>query len=343
MKKLVILFLTVFVVLAFAGSCKSAPAETPPAVVQAAPPPPAPAPAPAPAPQPPAPSPPAPVTVAPPAPPVTVAPAVAPAPANSGISTCKLGQYEVYMLVDAERDGNLNIVPGADNATVSRYVPASGFKHSTDLFLIKAPGLNILVDTGFGNTVFEKLEKLGVKPAQIDAILLTHLHGDHTGGLQKDGKPLFPNAKIYLDSRELDHFTRIAPNDGAVAAMKAYGSNVITFDAFPLGPIYREVLPGICAIANYGHTPGHTAYLVGRGRDKFIIAGDFLHVALIQFPNPDISATYDMDQRAAAVSRRQILNFAVSNDFLIGGMHIVYPGIGNVEANGNGFRFIPLR
>ena len=247
------------------------------------------------------------------------------------------------MLVDGERDGNLEIVPGANDDMKRRYIPASGFKHSTNAFLIKSSGQNILVDTGFGNTIFEKLEKVGVRPEQINAILITHLHGDHTGGLQKDGRPLFPNAKIYLDSRERDHFTRIAPNQGAIAALNAYGSNVITFDAFPLGPIYREILPGFCAIANYGHTPGHTAFLLGSGSDRFIIAGDFLHVALIQFPNPDISATYDMDQRAAAFSRRQILNFAASKKFLLGGMHIVHPGIGNVEAEGNGYKFIPLR
>lgn len=247
------------------------------------------------------------------------------------------------MFVDAERDGNASIIPTAGDALLKRYIPASGFKHSTNVFLIKASGKNILVDTGFGNTIFEKMEKQGVKPDQIDAVLLTHLHGDHIGGLQKDGRPLFPKAKIYLDNRERDHFTRIAPNEGAVAALKAYGSNVITFDAMQLGPIYREVFPGICAIAAYGHTPGHTAYLLGSGRDKLLIAGDFLHVALVQFPNPDISATYDVDQRAAAVSRRQILNFAATNKFPIGGMHVVYPGIGNVEADGNGYKFIPLR
>jgi len=247
------------------------------------------------------------------------------------------------MLVDAERDGNLKIMPGADDAIVSRYIPASGFKHSTNFSLIKAPGLNVLVDTGFGNTILEKLDKLGVKPEQINAILLTHLHGDHIGGLQKDGRALFPNAKVYLDSRERDYFTKTAPNQGAIAALNAYGSNVVTFDALPLGPIYREILPGIRAIACPGHTPGHTAYLVGSGRDKFIIAGDFLHIALIQFPRPEISTTYDWDQNMAAASRRQILNFAASNKFPIGGMHIVYPAIGNVEVDGSGFRFIPLR
>jgi len=247
------------------------------------------------------------------------------------------------MMVDGERDGNTSIIPNAGADIINRYIPASGFKHSTNFSLIKAPGMNILVDTGFGTTTFEKLAKAGVRPDQIDVILLTHLHGDHIGGLQQDGRPLFPRAKIYLDNKEWEHFTRIAPNQGAVAALNAYGPNVIGFDAAPLSPVFREILPGICAIANYGHTPGHTVFLVGKGRDRVIIAGDFLHIALVQFPNPDISASYDMDQRGAAVSRRQIMQYAAANRFPIGGMHIVDPGIGYVDADGNGYRFTPLR
>jgi len=247
------------------------------------------------------------------------------------------------MLVDAERDGNLGIIPGASDAIVKQYIPASGFKHSTNFSLIKAPGQNILVDTGFGNTIIDKLDKLGVKPEQINTIFLTHLHGDHIGGLLKDGQPLFPNAKVYLNNKEYDYFTKTAPDKGAVAALGAYGSNVITFDALPPGPILNEIVPGVCPIACYGHTPGHTAYLIGKGRDRFIIAGDFLHIALIQFPHPEISTTYDMDQSAAAASRVQILHYAALHNYPIAGMHIVYPAIGTVKADGNGFKFTPLK
>jgi glyoxylase-like metal-dependent hydrolase (beta-lactamase superfamily II) len=250
----------------------------------------------------------------------------------------------VHVLVESEREGNTNIIPGASDAVLRRYIP-EGFKLSTNAILITSPGRNILVDTGTGvnDVILDKMRSLGVTPAQVDVVLLTHLHGDHIGSLQKDGKPVFPNAKVYVNTKDRDYFTKTAVNQAAVAALNAYGSNVIAFDPLPLGPVYTEFLPGIRPIAAYGHTPGHTAYLVESGISKILIAGDFVHAAAVQFPNPDISVTYDVDQWAAAASRRQLMDYAARNRIPIGGMHIEYPGIGMVEADGNGYRFIPFK
>jgi glyoxylase-like metal-dependent hydrolase (beta-lactamase superfamily II) len=262
---------------------------------------------------------------------------------SDGVYTCKVGEFEVYMLVESERDGNTSIIPGADEALVKRYIPASGFKQSTNAFLIKAPGQNVLVDTAFGGPVYEKMIKLGVGLDQVDAVFITHLHGDHFGGLQRDGKALLPKAKIYLAAKEYEHFTRTQVNQGVVTALGPYGSNVVTFEPSALGSPIKEILPGISAIANYGHTPGHTAFLVESGGAKLIIAGDFLHIALVQFPVPKISATYDMNQSEAAASRRELMAYAARNGIPIGGMHMVYPGVGTVQEDGSGFRFIPAQ
>ena len=260
---------------------------------------------------------------------------------TDGIYTYNVGNFEVSMLVETQRTGNASILIGVDDAFLRRYIPESGFMHSTNTFLIKTPQQNILVDTGFGGAVFEKIKKLGVEPDKIDAVLLTHLHGDHIGGLQKDGNALFPKAKIYVSSRDRDYFTKTQVNEGVVAALAPYGSRVVTFEPGELGARIRDLLPGIKPIAAYGHTPGHTAFLIEDGRGKLLIAGDFLHVALVQFPAPDVSATYDVDPQAAAATRRQLLDYAAKNKIPIGGMHIVYPAVGNVEAAGNGFKFVP--
>jgi len=260
---------------------------------------------------------------------------------SDGIFTIKVGQLEISMMVDRENPGNAGILAGADDAILKRYIPAAGFKHSTNTFLIKAPGTNILVDTGFGQVVFQKLDKLGVKPEQIDAVLMTHLHGDHIGGLAKDGKALFPNAKVYVSNKEYDYFTKTQVNNAVVAALAPYGSRVVTFDPSEIGGKLSELLPGFFPIAAYGHTPGHTAYLLDNSGSRFIIWGDLLHVALVQFPAPDISSTYDMDQKAAAAVRRQIMDYAATNKIPIGGMHMVYPAVGTVAAEGTGFKFTP--
>jgi glyoxylase-like metal-dependent hydrolase (beta-lactamase superfamily II) len=256
---------------------------------------------------------------------------------DEGIFSCKTGKFEIYMLVESQRDGNASILVGAGEDVLNDYIPAEGFKHSANAFLIKADGKNILIDTGTGaqDIIIEKVKKLGVEAEKVDAVLITHLHGDHFGSLQKDGKARFPNAKVYLSSREYDYFTKTNPNQGAVDALAPY--TIITFEPAKSGEALTELMAGISPIAAYGHTPGHTVYLIG----DFLVIGDLLHVALVQFPLPDISASYDMDKEAAALTRREILNYAANNQLPVGGMHVVYPGMGNVEKSGNGFKFIP--
>jgi len=260
---------------------------------------------------------------------------------GDGIFTYKVGKFEVSMLVETQREGNAGILVGVDEALVSQYIPAGGFMHSTNVFLIKTGKQNILVDTGFGQTIFEKMKKLGVEPDKVDAVLLTHMHGDHIGGLHKDGKALFPKAKIYVSTKDREYFTKTNVNAGAVAALAAYGSRVVAFEPGELGAKIKDLLPGIKPVAAYGHTPGHTAFLVEEGKGKLLIAGDFLHVALVQIPAPDVSASYDVDPQAAAAARRQLMDYAAKNKIPIGGMHMVYPAVGSVEAAGDGFKFTP--
>jgi glyoxylase-like metal-dependent hydrolase (beta-lactamase superfamily II) len=268
-----------------------------------------------------------------------------PQPDIEGVFLFRVGQFEVYMLVEAERDGNTGILIGADETLLANFIPAEGFRHTANAFLIKANGQNILIDTGTGagGIIVEKIQQLGVQPQQINTILITHLHGDHFGGLQRDGIANFPNAKIYLAENELEHFTQINVNQGAIDILALYENNVETFIPGELGSTLNELLPGIFPVAAYGHTPGHALYLIQSNNESLLIIGDLLHVALVQFAHPQISATFDIDPIAAATTRRQVLNYAAQNNIPLGGMHIVYPGIGTVESDGEGFKFISVR
>ena len=263
---------------------------------------------------------------------------------DDGIFLCNVGEFEVYMLVEGTRLGNTSILVGADEELISRFISDEGFYQSTNAFLIKSPNQITMIDTGTGinDYIIEKIKKIGIEMDEIETVLLTHLHRDHYGGLQKDGKAVFPNARIYLSANEQEFFTEIQVNEDVIETFALYDGKVEIFDPADINSVLSEILPGIKPIANYGHTPGHTVYLLENGEDKLLVAGDFLHIELVQFALPEISATYDTDKEAAAVSRRTILDFAARNKIPIGGMHVVYPGIGFVEAGEDGgFTFIP--
>jgi len=262
---------------------------------------------------------------------------------NDGVFTHKVGRFEVSVLVESERAGDVSIVPGAGEDVPSRYNPSDGFVMSTNIFLIKTPERTILVDTAFGGESFNRLRRMGVELEQIDTVLITHMHGDHIGGLQRNGRAVFPNARVYISARDLDHFTRIAVNPGAVAAVAPYGTRLQTFEPSVLNETMRDLLPGITPIAAYGHTPGHTVFLIESEGERFLIIGDLLLVAPVQFPRPGVSATFDMDRNAAAATRRQILDYAARTEARIAGTHIAYPGSGTVRLDSAGFSFTPAK
>jgi glyoxylase-like metal-dependent hydrolase (beta-lactamase superfamily II) len=268
--------------------------------------------------------------------------AVHTAGADGNIFSYRVGRFEVYTLVENRGPGRRSILLGAGEDLVKQYL-GSSFQSETNIFLIKGPDRNVLVDTGFGTTLFESLNALGIGPDRIDAVLLTHMHGDHIGGLQRDGRPLFPNAAVYLAQEERDYWTSSAVNRAAIDALAPYGGRVETFHPGELGSVLSELLPGITPIAAFGHTPGHTVFQIESEGRRLLIWGDLIHVQGIQFPLPDISVSYDTDPAAAAAVRRRLLEYAASNNIPVAGMHLVYPAIGGVRVRGEGYEFLPAR
>jgi glyoxylase-like metal-dependent hydrolase (beta-lactamase superfamily II) len=265
------------------------------------------------------------------------------------IFTYHLGEFEVDMLVENRGQGGTAILLDADPALVKRYIPSGSYESQVNVFLIRAGGKNILVDTGFGGAIMQLMGSLGVGINDVDAVLITHMHGDHIMGLQRDGKALFPRAQVFLAEQEKNFWLNTnAAGEAASAALEPYGSRVSVFSPvelaadFPKNTKNSELFPGIIPIAAFGHTPGHTIYQVESSGARILITGDMVHAQDIQFPVPGISVTYDTDPAAAAASRGEILRYAAANSIPIGGMHLVYPAIGTVAAKNGGYLFTPL-
>ena len=270
------------------------------------------------------------------------------------IPSYKVGDIEVYLLSEGDSEGNSSLFVGADEEMLEKYVPDGKYSTAINVFLVRTPEKTFLVDTGFGKNLFGKMKALGVEPEGIDAVLLTHMHGDHIGGLMREKKRAFPKARIYLARQERDYWTdeeamkklpegRQGGFRNAQETLGAYGEDVETFDPGILGEKGEHLFPGVAALAAFGHTPGHTLFLLESGDSSLLIWGDLTHAMAIQMPVPDVAMVYDVDPAMAVASRKAVLKYVDEKGIPVAGMHIPSPVFGSVTSSGKGgYSFAPV-
>jgi glyoxylase-like metal-dependent hydrolase (beta-lactamase superfamily II) len=201
-----------------------------------------------------------------------------------------------------------------------------------------------LIDTGFGRNLFDNLQSLGISAEKVDIILLTHMHGDHIGGLIKDGKVMFPNAELYLPQPEHDYWVgNVDRGAQAQSIITSYKNKLHLFVPSETAIDAKEIISGVKAIAAYGHTPGHTGYLFESAGSSIFIWGDLTHAMAVQMPHPEVAITYDTDPKQAIASRKKLLDYVAKNKIPIAGMHIAFPSIGDIKAEGKGYIFTILQ
>jgi glyoxylase-like metal-dependent hydrolase (beta-lactamase superfamily II) len=244
------------------------------------------------------------------------------------------GGIEVISIEDVSTEMDISLFSGVlSEEQKLAYMPSGKAPASVNIFLVKTDGKTYMIDAGFGNA----LKDGRIDPKEISAALITHKHGDHISGLLQGDSAVLA-APIYISELERDYWLNdeTPSSDLQKKLASVYGNAYKTFN-------FGDTLaPGVVAINAVGHTPGHTAFLIGNGKHKLLIAADFLHAAALQFPEPTESANFDIDKEASVKMRISLMEMAEKNDWIIAGIHVPSPGWGKVKSNGKGgFVFTP--
>ncbi|WP_435064490.1 MBL fold metallo-hydrolase [Halobaculum sp. EA56] len=217
----------------------------------------------------------------------------------------------------------------------------------------------VLVDTGGGDLgehtgkLQSNLRAVGVDPAAIDRVLLTHVHPDHVGGtLDADGAPAFPNAQYLVPDREHEFWltdpdlSELQVPDHVKEAMITFAETNVRplgeagrLDRLPDGP--TEIVPGVRTLPAPGHTPGHVAVEVTSEGETFLYLVDLV-IFPAQIERPDWYAAFDLDPTTLVDSRRTLLERAVAEDALVMAQHFPTPGLGHVERTDTAYEWEPL-
>lgn len=212
---------------------------------------------------------------------------------------------------------------GATVDELAQLNPAGECIGAVNVFLMKKDGKNILFDAGVGgetSQMLPKLSEIGLKPEDIDAVLITHCHYDHIGGLTNP-EAVFPNAKIYISAPEFKAYsedtTQVAKDTPFSKMVAAYDGQIMTFE------YEQPLLCGIIAHDASGHTPGHTIYEIG----NTLVFGDLLHAREYQLPNPHICAAFDKDTTTAVEKRIYYYEYAAKNHKRVAASHLPNGGI----------------
>ena len=266
--------------------------------------------------------------------------------------TFTFGAVTVHALADAVVSMPTKIFTGASPEAMQALAPTGESPAAINVFLIKDGDRLILVDAGFGkkedptSRMLQGLQLLNISPDRITHVLLTHMHGDHIGGLAWEGKAAFPNARIMVNAVEKDYW--LAPATKADPARKGNAELAAATFALYQGKIDTftgdiTVLPGIRAIPSPGHTPGHTVYLLESQGASLLFWGDTIHAAALQFANPEICANFDMDKPQAVIARKALLEMVAEKKIPVAGGHLPVPGAGHVipgDKDGPAYTFI---
>ncbi|SDZ33970.1 Glyoxylase, beta-lactamase superfamily II [Jannaschia faecimaris] len=276
----------------------------------------------------------------------------------SGAQRFKVGQIVITALSDGYVDIiNADTLNGIDEQGYEASLIEAGrgpgaWQTDVNAYLIEDGTRKILIDAGGGKSflptlggVPDALRFAGCNPEDITHILMSHMHPDHVSGvLGAKNAAVYPNAEMIIHAREFDFwvtsdaharlpqmasFFAIAQN-----VAKAYDGRIKLHSGTDVG------LPGIIAEPMFGHTPGHVGYVIEDGNEHLLVTSDLVHHAVVQLAHPEVSVAFDVDANAAVAIRHRVFDRVVASRERLIGMHFPFPGLGRVERDGSGYRWV---
>ncbi|WP_230473419.1 MBL fold metallo-hydrolase [Dyella choica] len=276
-----------------------------------------------------------------------------------GVYRFALGDAKITALSDGTIDLDLHqllrgVTPDRLDALLRQDFLEDPVRTSINAFLVETGKRRVLVDTGsgelFGNRVGrlqESLAAAGVRPDQIDDILITHVHIDHVGGLAHGGKAVFTKATIHVGKPDLAFYFYPAASSRAHGDAESSASAVKVLKPYAnLGRIKpfsgsEEIFPGMTGTIRPGHTPGSAFYTLESQGRKIVFIGDSIH-SLAQLTDPSITIAFDTDSKLAEGVRTQAFADFASHRTLIAAPHLPFPGIGHIRQAGQGYTWVPV-
>lgn len=288
--------------------------------------------------------------------------AAAPGGQAPGFYRYRMGEMEITAIHDGYAlrplEGFIKNAELADvkKAMAESFLPDNVLPITFTTLVVRQGGKTILLDTGNGDsgaptsgTWMTNFRAAGFDPATVDTVVISHFHGDHINGLRrKDGTAVFPKAEIVVPEAEwafwMDESKAAQAPDGLKPVFQ--GTRRV------FGPIAKDVrriaagqeaVPGITAIAAYGHTPGHTIYRLSSGSAGMIFVADITNHPALFVRHPEWSAVFDVEAEMARETRRKMLDMVAQERVQVAFYHAPFPATGHVAKVADGFHFVPVQ